>query len=444
MTDIETRRERPVRQRSGGPGTARPLADVPRARTPHHDAPHDDAPSADAPHGGPAPGGAAHADAAELRALPPLVFAGECDLLRERLARVARGEAFVLQGGLHAKTYGRETADAIRDTLRTMMQMSALLTYATSVPVVKVSRIAHFTDPRRLVARYQTAAAALNLVRAFASGGYAGLRQVHAWNREFVAASPSRAGYEPLSAQLGRALDFMDACGPGSAGPADVEFFASHEARQPVYEKELTRIDSRAGEPYSTASHFVWIGERTGELDGAFVDHLARIRNPIGIALGPGCGPDEASAHLDRFDPEREPGRLTFVVRMGADAVRDTLPAVIEKVTAQGHRAAWICDAMHPGVPLGADGGPPGPRTFDDVLDEVTAFFEVHRALGTHPGGLHVELTGREIGGPEDRGLQRHPAPDRVMSLPPTPCLTRAGALDLAFLVAQAYRDGCR
>lgn len=412
MTDIETWREPPARERPYGSTAAR-----------------------------------VHADAAELHKLPPLVFAGECDLLKERLARVARGEAFVLQGGLHARTYGRETADAIRDTLRTMMQMSALLTYATTVPVVKVSRIAHFTDPLCMVPRYQTSAAALNLVRAFASGGYAGLTQVHAWNREFVAASPSRSSYAPLTAQLGRALAFMNVCGMNVCGsdpgdPADAEFFASHEARLLAYETALTRIDSRAGEPYNTASHFVWIGERPGDLDGAFVDYLAGIRNPIGIVLGPETGPEEALAPLERLDPEREAGRLTFVVRMGADAVRDTLPAVIQKVTAQGHQAAWLCDAMHPGTPAGGRQALPGPRTFDDVLDEVTGFFEVHRELDTHPGGLHVELTGREIGGPEDRGLQRHPAPDRVMSLPQAPCLSRSGALDLAFLIAETFRGG--
>ncbi|EST21297.1 hypothetical protein N566_27490 [Streptomycetaceae bacterium MP113-05] len=409
MTDIETWRDHPVRERLYGPTVAR-----------------------------------AHADAAELHSLPPLVFAGECDLLKDRLARVARGEAFVLQGGLHARTYGRETADAIRDTLRTMMQMSALLTYATAVPVVKVSRIAHFTDPLCMVPRYQTSAAALNLVRAFASGGYAGLTQVHAWNREFVEASPSRSRYAPLTAKLGRALDFMKACGTDPGGAADAEFFASHEARLLDYETALTRIDSRAGGSYNTAGHFVWLGERTGDLDGAVVDYLASIRNPIGIVFGPDTGPEEVLAPLDRLDPEREAGRLTLVVRMGPGRVRDTLPAVIQKVTAEGHQAAWLCDAMHGGIPPRGRRVQPGPRTFADVLDEITGFFEVHRELGTHPGGLHVELTGREIGGPEDRGLQRHPAPDRVMSLPPAPCLSRAGALDLAFLVAETFRDGRR
>lgn len=385
------------------------------------------------------------ADTTDLRTLPPLVFAGECDLLRSRLARVARGEAFVLQGGLHANTYGRQTADGIRDALRTMLQMSALLTYATTVPVVKVSRIAHAAGPPRPLPRYQTSAAALNLVRALASGGYGGLRQVHAWNREFVATSPSRAVYEPLTARLGRALDFMTACGSPVEDPADVEFFASHEAGELAYESALTRIDSRAGEPYNTAGHLVSLDVRDGGPGSRFLDYLAAVRNPIALVLGPGTGPEEAVAPLERLDPSREAGRITFVVRMGADAVRDTLPTVIQKVMAQGHQAAWICDALHPGTPRTRGGRPAGPRTFDDVLDEVTAFFRVHRELATHPGGLHVELTGRESGPRAGRGLQRHPPAGAAAPAPAqAPRLTRDGALDLAFQVAGAYRAPVR
>jgi 3-deoxy-7-phosphoheptulonate synthase len=383
-----------------------------------------------------------HPEEEELRALPPLVFAGECDLLRERLAQVARGEAFVLQGGLPALTYGRETADVVRDQLRTMLQMSALLTYAASVPVLRVSRLAHLPGALRMVPRYQTSAAALNLVRAFASGGYGGLREVHDWNREFVTASPSRAAYAPLTAQLGRALDFMTACGTAAGEHPGEECFASHEARKLAYESALTRIDSRAGQPYNTASHFLWAGGGARGLEEEFVDYLATVRNPIGITLGPGVGSDEALAALDRLDPAREAGRITFLVRMGA-AIRDTLPALIRKVTARGHRAAWICDAMHPGDPESATGRA-GPRTFDDVLDEVAGFFEVHRELGTYPGGLHVELTAHPGAAPADPGLQRHTPPGGTGALPPIPRLSRAGALDLAFLVADACRATAR
>lgn len=315
---------------------------------------------------------------AELRAYPPLVFAGECELLKERLAFVASGEAFVLQDGDCAEFSDDVTADAVRHSLRTLLQMSALLTYAVSVPVLRINRIAGPAgsgsgpaDPQRMVRTYQNSAATLNLMRAFTSGGYAGLDQVHAWNRDFAAHSPDAASYEALTTRIGRALDFMRACGtdPGEQLGTG-EFFASHECAVPAYDAALTRTDSRTGKVYNTSGHFVWAGQAPGDLDDAQLGHLAGIDNPIGVRIGAGTGPDEALAHLDRLDPDRRPGRLTFIVRMDAGAMRYRLPALIEKVTAEGHQVAWICAPAN--------------------RDEVSGFFEVHRALGTHPGGLQV------------------------------------------------------
>jgi 3-deoxy-7-phosphoheptulonate synthase len=413
--------------------------------------------------------------AAELRSYPPLVFAGECDLLKERIAAVSRGEAFILQGGDCAETFDAVTADAIRNKLKTLLQMAAVLTYAASVPVVKIGRIAGqygkprskdtetrdgvtlpayrgdsvngfaFTpearvpDPWRMVRMYHSSAATLNLVRAFTTGGYADLRQVHAWNQDFVKSSPSGERYELLAGEIERALRFMHACGTDPEELRAVEFFSSHEGLLLDYEAALTRIDSRTGLPYNTSAHFVWIGERTRDLDGAHIDYFSKIRNPIGIKLGPTTQPDEALAYLDKLDPQREPGRLTFVVRMGAGIVREKLPALVEKVTAEGHQVAWICDPMH-GNTFEAPSGHKT-RRFDDVLDEVKGFFEVHRGLGTHPGGIHVELTGDDVtecvgGGHEidfdDLSTRYESACD--------PRLNRSQSLDLAFLVAEMYR----
>ncbi|HEY3866988.1 MAG TPA: 3-deoxy-7-phosphoheptulonate synthase class II [Actinocrinis sp.] len=418
---------------------------------------------------------AVRAAAAELRGMPPLVFAGECDLLKARLAQVARGEAFVLQGGDCAETFAGVGADAIRDKVKTILQMAAVLTYAGSVPVVKIGRIAgqygkprssdtetregvtlpayrgdsvngfEFTaearvpDPRRMVRMYHSSSATLNLVRAFTTGGYADLRQVHAWNRDFVASSPAGERYELLATEIERALNFMRACGTDPEELRTVEFFSSHEGLLLEYESALTRTDSRTGQLYNTSAHFVWIGERTRALDGAHVDYFTRIRNPIGIKLGPGTTPDDALSYLAKLDPNREPGRLAFISRMGAGAVRDKLPALIEKVTAEGYRVPWICDPMH-GNTFEAPSGHKT-RRFDDVLDEVKGFFEVHRGLGTHPGGIHVELTGDDVtecvgGGAEiafgDLATRYESACD--------PRLNRSQSLDLAFLVAEMYR----
>ena len=413
--------------------------------------------------------------AAELTGLPPLVFAGECDQLKDRLAAVARGEAFVLQGGDCAETFSGSTADAVRNKLKTLLQMAVVLTYAASVPVVKIGRMAgqfakprsrpievrdgvelpayrgdavngfDFTpdsrrpDPARLLRAYHCAAVTLNLCRAFATGGYADLRQVHAWNQDFVAQSPAGRRYERLAAEIDRALSFMKACGTDPEEFHGVEFYSSHEALLLEYERALTRIDSRTGLPYDVSAHLVWIGERTRDLNGAHVEFLRHIRNPIGVKLGPATSPDDALALIERLNPGHEAGRLTFITRIGAGKVRDALPPLVEKVTQHGSPVAWVCDPMH-GNTFEAPSGHKT-RRFDDVLDEVAGFFEVHRALGTHPGGIHIEFTGDDVtecvgGGHEIVEGDLHQRYETACD----PRLNRRQSLDLAFMVAEMYR----
>jgi 3-deoxy-7-phosphoheptulonate synthase len=408
----------------------------------------------------------------QLRALPPLVFAGECDQLRERLAAVSRGEAFLLQGGDCAETFESVTADNVRNKLKTLLQMAVVLTYAASVPVVKVGRIAgqyakprsrptenrgevtlpayrgdmvngfEFTaddrlaDPARMVRAYNAAAATLNLTRAFIGGGYADLREVHAWNTDFVRTSPAGQRYERMAAEIEKALSFMRAIGTDPEQIHTVELFASHEALLLDYERALTRIDSRTGQPYAVSGHLLWVGERTRDLDGAHVEFAARIRNPIAVKLGPTASPEDVLSLADRLDPDREPGRLTFVSRMGAPLVREMLPPLVEKATASGLAVSWVCDPMH-GNTYEAPSGHKT-RRFDDVVDEVRGFFEVHRALGTVPGGLHVELTGDDVTecvGGGDPILEGGLA-DRYETFC-DPRLNRTQSLELAFLVAE-------
>ncbi|QMU68538.1 class II 3-deoxy-7-phosphoheptulonate synthase [Streptacidiphilus sp. P02-A3a] len=412
---------------------------------------------------------------ADLASYPPLVFAGECDQLRSRLGAVARGEAFLLQGGDCAEAFDGVSADQIRNKLKTLLQMAVVLTYAASVPVVKIGRIAGqyskprskstetrdgvtlpvyrgdsvngfaFTpesrrpDPERLKRMYNASASTLNLVRAFTTGGYADLRQVHAWNQDFVRNSPSGQRYERLAKEIDSALSFMNACGVNPEEFRTVEFYASHEALVLDYETALTRTDSRTGNLYDVSGHMVWIGERTRQLDHAHIEFASKISNPIGVKLGPTTTVDEALTLIDRLDPEREPGRLTFITRMGKDKVRDRLPELVEKVTASGAQVVWICDPMHGNTFEAATGHKT--RRFDDVLDEVKGFFEVHRALGTHPGGIHVELTGDDVtecvgGGDEVFVDDLHQRYETACD----PRLNRSQSLDLAFLVAEMYR----
>jgi 3-deoxy-7-phosphoheptulonate synthase len=413
---------------------------------------------------------------AELASQPPLVFAGECDQLTQRLAAAAEGKAFVLQGGDCAETFAESQANAVRGKLETLLQMALVLTYAASVPVVKVGRIAgqfakprssptetrdglelpsyrgeavngiEFTpearrpDPERLLRGYHFAAATLNLCRAFAHGGYADLHQAHAWNQDFVAQSPAGRRYERLAGEIDRALAFMHACGVDPEEFHEVEFYASHEALLLEYERALTRIDSRTGLPYDVSAHLVWIGERTRDLDGAHVEFCSRIRNPIGVKLGPSVAPDDAVALIERLNPEHEPGRLAFITRMGAGSVRDALPSLVQRVSDFGSPVVWICDPMH-GNTFEAPSGHKT-RRLDHVLDEVAGFFEVHRELGTHPGGIHVEFTGDDVtecigGGHEVAEADLHHRYETLCD----PRLNRGQALDLAFMVAELYGE---
>jgi 3-deoxy-7-phosphoheptulonate synthase len=410
-----------------------------------------------------------------LRSMPPLVFAGECDDLTAHLAQVTAGRAFLLQGGDCAETFDGVTAENVRAKLQVLLQMAVVLTYAASVPVVKVGRIAgqyakprssddetregvtlpayrgdavngyaftpesRIPDPSRLVQVYNASAATLNLCRAFLQGGYADLRQMHAWNADFVKTSPVGAAYEKLSSEIDRALDFMRAIGAESEELHRVSFHSSHEALILEYEHALTRIDSRTDQPYDVSGHFVWVGERTRQLDGAHVEFASRIRNPIGVKLGPSTTPDEALALAGKLNPDNRPGRLTFITRLSAGRIRDILPTLIEKVSAAGVEVAWVCDPMH-GNGFETSTGYKT-RRFDDVIDEVRGFFEVHRSLGTWPGGLHVELTGDDVteclGGGEmlDETSLEH----RYESVC-DPRLNRTQSLELAFLVADMLR----
>ncbi|AWS48805.1 3-deoxy-7-phosphoheptulonate synthase class II [Streptosporangium sp. 'caverna'] len=412
----------------------------------------------------------------QLGGLPPLVFAGECDNLKADLAAVTRGEAFVLQGGDCAETFAGATADDVRDKLKTLLQMAIVLTYAAKVPVVKIGRMAgqfakprskntevrdgvelpayrgdmingfDFTsesrvpDPWRLLQAYHSSAVTLNLVRAFTKGGYADLRQVHAWNRDFVSESPAGKRYEQLAREIDQALAFMRACGVEPEEFHSVEFYSSHEALILDYDRALTRIDSLSGLPYDVSAHMVWIGERTRQLDGAHVEFFSRIRNPIGVKLGPTTTAEEALALVEKLNPDNEPGRLTFITRMGASKIREHLPSLVEKVTANGAQVAWICDPMH-GNTFEAPSGHKT-RRLDDVLNEVAGFFEVHRALGTHPGGIHIELTGDDV--TECVGGGTEIVEDDLARRYETACdprLNRSQSLDLAFRVAELYRS---
>jgi 3-deoxy-7-phosphoheptulonate synthase len=418
---------------------------------------------------------AMRAVAAELARIPPLVFAGECDTLKDRLASVARGEAFVLQGGDCAETFAGSTANAISAKLRTLLQMAVILTYAASVPVVKIGRMAgqfakprssgtesidgqdlpayrgdavngleytaesRIPDPARLLRACHYSAATLNLCRAFTQGGYADLRRAHAWNTDFVARSPAGQRYEALAGEINRALTFMHATGADPSEFQTIEFYSSHEALLLDYEHALTRIDARTGLPYDTSAHFLWIGERTRDPGGAHVEFARHIRNPIGVKLGPSTTPQDALTLIEQLDPDHEPGRLTFIARMGATRVRDALPPLVEKVTASGAQVVWICDPMHGNTIGTADGHKT--RRVEDIVEEVTGFFEVHRELGTHPGGIHIEFTGDDvtecIGG--GHGLTEADLNHRYETAC-DPRLNRSQSLDLAFRVAELYR----
>jgi 3-deoxy-7-phosphoheptulonate synthase len=413
----------------------------------------------------------------KLRSLPPLVFAAECDKLRTKMANVAAGEAFLLQGGDCAETFAEVTAANIQGKLRTLLSMAVVLTYAAQVPIVKVGRMAgqfakprssgtetrngvtlpayrgdavngfDFTaearepDPQRLLEVYNASAATLNLTRAFVTGGFAHLRSVHSWNADFVKNSAAGVQYQNLANEIDRALAFMVACGIDDDVFRTVDFYSSHEALILDYEHALTRIDSRTGQPYGTSGHFLWVGERTRHLQGAHVELLRHVRNPLGVKLGSSTTADNALELADRLDPDHEPGRITFITRMGAGKVREVLPDIVAKVTASGRQVAWVCDPMH-GNTFEARNGYKT-RAFSDVMAELNGFFDVHEELGTWPGGVHVELTGDDVtecvGGGDDL------VEADLVSRYETHCdprLNRNQSLELAFLVAERLTRG--
>jgi 3-deoxy-7-phosphoheptulonate synthase len=415
---------------------------------------------------------------AELAHSPGLVVPDECDTLRDRLAAVSRGDAFLLQGGDCAETFAGVAAGQVRDKLKTILQMAVVLTYAASVPVVKVGRMAgqfakprsadieaitglpsyrgdavndlaetpeaRIPDPTRMVRAYAASAMTLNLVRAYTRGGLADLRAVHDWNKDFVRRSPAGQRYERVARDIDKALAFMRACGidlDREQSMHGVEFFASHEALLLDYEAPLTRYDEDRQAAYDLSAHMVWIGERTRALDGAHVEFASHIANPLGVKLGPTAAPEDAVALAERLDPDQTPGRLTFITRLGAQHVRDLLPPLVEKMRGAGLNVTWVCDPMHGNTVTTPSGYKT--RHFDDVIDEVRGFFEVHHALGTYPGGVHVELTGDDVteclGGATDiadadlAGGRYETACD--------PRLNTGQAIELAFLVAEMLRE---
>ena len=418
-----------------------------------------------------------HAVVRELEQSPGLVVPDECDTLRERLAAVSRGDAFLLQGGDCAETFAGIGADNVRDKLRTILQMAVVLTYAASVPVVKVGRMAgqfakprsadieaitglpsyrgdavndltadadaRVPDPTRMLRAYAASAMTLNLVRAYTRGGLADLRAVHDWNKDFVRRSPAGQRYERVARDIDKALAFMRACGidlDREQSMHGVEFFASHEALLLDYESALTRYDDERGAAYDLSGHMVWIGERTRALDGAHVEFARHLANPIGVKLGPTVAPEDAVALAERLDPDQVPGRLTFITRMGAQKVRELLPPLVEKVRASGVNVIWVCDPMHGNTVTTPSGYKT--RHFDDVIDEVRGFFEVHHAIGTYPGGVHVELTGDDVteclGGADD--LVDADLAGRYETAC-DPRLNTGQAIELAFLVAEMLRE---
>jgi 3-deoxy-7-phosphoheptulonate synthase len=406
-----------------------------------------------------------------LAKYPPLVFAGEVDILKSRLAQAASGKAFLLQGGDCAETFADATADRIRNRVKTMLQMAVVLTYGASMPVVKMGRMAgqfakprssdtetreglelpayrgdavngyDFTlesrtaDPKRLLQAYNTSASTLNLIRAFTMGGFADLRSVHEWNKGFTD-NPANSRYETMAREIDKAIKFMAACGANFNELRTTEFYTSHEGLLFDYERPMTRIDSRTGTPYDTSAHFIWIGERTRKLDGAHMDFLSRVRNPLGVKLGPNTSVDDVLALIEKLDPEREPGRLTLISRMGAGKIREALPKLVKAVRDSGAQPLWVTDPMHGNGITTANGYKS--RRFDDVMDEVRGFFEVHRDLGTFPGGVHIELTGDDVaeclGGSEH--IDEATLESRYESLC-DPRLNHSQSLELAFLVAE-------
>ena len=418
----------------------------------------------------------------ELVRYPPLVFAGEARSLKSRLADVAQGRAFLLQGGDCAESFKEFHPDNIRDTFRVLLQMAVALTYGAAMPVVKVGRIAgqfamprsaptetkdgvtlpsyrgdninamafdedsRLPDPRRLLQAYGQSAATLNLIRALAKGGYADLRNVHRWTLEFVEGAPQGEKYRQLADKISDAMAFMDACGitaAGSRAMTEVEFFTSHEALLLGYEQAMTRKDSTSGDWYDTSAHMVWIGDRTRQPDGAHVEFCKGIRNPIGLKCGPSLDPDELIELIDILNPEDEPGRIVLISRFGAGKVGDGLPKLVRKVKEEGRQVVWSSDPMHGNTVKASSGYKT--RGFDDIGSEISQFFDICRAEGAYPGGVHFEMTGQDvtecIGG--GQAISEDDLSDRYHTHC-DPRLNASQALELAFILAEKLREDRR
>ena len=413
-----------------------------------------------------------------LSTLPPLVFAGEARSLQRALAEVAGGGAFLLQAGDCAESFHDFTADSIRDKLKVILQMAVVLTYGAGVPVVKLGRIAgqfakprssptevvdgrvlpsfrghvvnddapsesgRTPDPTRMLTAYHQSASTLNLLRAFTKGGFADLSQVHIWNQQFVAASPGGQHYEVLAAEIDRALRFMRACGLNlghEASMQQVDFWTSHEGLILGFEEAMTRRDSLTGDWYDTSAHLIWVGERTRRLDGAHLDFLSGLSNPVAAKIGPAASPGELVRLCAALDPQRTPGRLTLITRLGAGRCPELLPPLLRAVRQAGHPVVWVCDPMHGNTITGPGGRKT--RHFDDVLSEIREFFAACRAEDAWPGGVHVELTGDNVTeclGGTDEVLANHLELRYTTTCDPR--LNGSQSLDLAFQVADLLR----
>jgi 3-deoxy-7-phosphoheptulonate synthase len=410
----------------------------------------------------------------QLATYPPLVFAGEARKLKRALASVANGESFLLQGGDCAESFAEHGADNIRDFFRVFLQMAVVLTFAGSQPVVKVGRIAgqfakprssdnetkdgttlpsyrgdivngiefdeksRVPDPQRQIMAYRQSAATLNLLRAFAQGGYASLDNVHQWMLGFVADSPQAERYEALAGRISETIEFMRAVGITSetnASLRETDFYTSHEALLLGYEEAMTRVDSTSGDWYATSGHMIWIGDRTRQPDHAHIEYCRGIKNPLGLKCGPSLTADGLLELIDMLNPENEPGRLTLIARFGADKVTEHLPRLVRAVRKEGRKVVWSCDPMH-GNTITAAGFKT--RPFERILKEVQTFFDVHRAEGSHPGGIHVEMTGKNV--TECTGGARAVTAEELQDRYHTHCDPRLNAdqaLELAFLVAE-------
>jgi 3-deoxy-7-phosphoheptulonate synthase len=414
-----------------------------------------------------------------LRRYPPLVFAGEARRLKSALAKAAEGKAFVLQGGDCAESFADFTANVIRDTFRVLLQMSVVLTFGAAMPVVKLGRMAgqfakprssdnetvgdvtlpsyrgdiingpEFTaearipDPSRMEFAYFQSAGTLNLLRAFASGGYADLHEVHRWNLDFASRSPRSADYQGLASRIDETLAFMAACGMTSETAREIretDFYVSHEALLLPYEQALTRVDSTTGEWYACSSHFLWIGDRTRQPEGAHVEFLRGVKNPLGMKVGPSSNADDLLKILDTLNPANEPGRITLISRMGVGQVREKLAPLVRAVKKAGRKVVWICDPMHGnGITTASK---VKTRNFDSIMGEVAGFFDVHDQEGTWAGGVHVEMTGQNvtecIGGAHK--LTEANLSERYETFC-DPRLNAEQSLELAFLVADHLKN---